>query len=146
MLPPSSYHNIYYHILQYNKTKYLTKNYRLYAACRHFSYFGTVKDPCIAFRYWVWYNFLQYKPINQNLFDKIIINSRRKQIMYTYKTEILMVGTKWFSDKASAKDIEVLDQLINERATDGWELVTYDYMATSMQVKGAFVITFKKQQ
>jgi hypothetical protein len=80
------------------------------------------------------------------LFDKIIINSRRKQIMYTYKTEILMVGTKWFSDKASAKDIEVLDQLINERATDGWELVTYDYMATSMQVKGAFVITFKKQQ
>ena len=66
--------------------------------------------------------------------------------MYTYKTEILMVGTKWFSDKASAKDIEVLDQLINERATDGWKLVTYDYMATSMQVKGAFVITFKKQQ
>ena len=45
MLPPSSYYNIYYHILQYNKTKYLTKNYRLYAACRHFSYFGTVKDP-----------------------------------------------------------------------------------------------------
>ena len=45
MLPPSSYYNIYYHILQYNKTKYLTKKYRLYAACRHFSYLGTVKDP-----------------------------------------------------------------------------------------------------
>ncbi len=49
MLPPSSYYNIYYHILQYNKTKYLTKNYRLYAACRHFSYFGTVKDPITSF-------------------------------------------------------------------------------------------------
>ncbi|NBI11191.1 DUF4177 domain-containing protein [Colidextribacter sp. OB.20] len=66
--------------------------------------------------------------------------------MYTYKTEILMVGTKWFSDKADSDDIKALDQLINKRAADGWELVTYDYMATSVQIKGAFVITFRKQQ
>ena len=66
--------------------------------------------------------------------------------MYTYKTEILMVGTKWFSDKADANDIAVLDQLLNERAADGWELVTYDYMATSVQIRGGFVITFRKQQ
>ena len=66
--------------------------------------------------------------------------------MYTYKTEILMVGIKWFSDKADADDIKVLDKLINERAADGWELVTYDYMATSVQIKGGFVITFRKQQ
>ena len=65
--------------------------------------------------------------------------------MYTYKTEILMVGTKWFSDKADANDIAVLDQLLNERAADGWELVTYDYMATSVQIKGGSVITFRKQ-
>ena len=32
----------------------------------------------------------------------------------------------------------MLDKLINEKAADGWELVTYDYMATSMQIKGAF--------
>lgn len=66
--------------------------------------------------------------------------------MYTYKTEILTVGTKWFSDHADANDVTVLDQLLNERAVEGWELVTYDYMATSVQVKGAFVITFRKQQ
>ena len=66
--------------------------------------------------------------------------------MYTYKTEILMVGTKWFSDKADANERAVLDQLINERAADGWELVTYDYLATSVQIKGGFVITFRKQQ
>ena len=65
--------------------------------------------------------------------------------MYTYKTEILMVGNKWFSDKADANDIAVLEQLLNERAADGWELVTYDYMATSVQIKGGFVITFRKQ-
>ncbi len=66
--------------------------------------------------------------------------------MYLYKTEILTVGTKWLSDKADAGDIAMLDQLLNERAANGWELVTYDYMATSMQLKGAFVITFRKQQ
>lgn len=66
--------------------------------------------------------------------------------MYTYKTEILTVGTKFFSDKADAKDISMLDDLLNERATEGWELVTYDYMATSTQIKGAFVVTFRKEK
>mgnify|MGYP003192412041 CR=1 FL=1 len=41
--------------------------------------------------------------------------------MYTYKTEILTVSTKWFSDKANAADILMLDQLLNERAAEGWE-------------------------
>ena len=66
--------------------------------------------------------------------------------MYIYKSEILTVGTKWISDKADEDDIAVLDQLLNERSADGWELVTYDYMATSTQIKGAFVVTFKKQR
>ena len=66
--------------------------------------------------------------------------------MYIYKTEILTVSTKWFSDKADSGDISMLDKLINERAANGWELVTYDYMATSIQIKGAFVITFRKHQ
>ncbi|MCI9581628.1 MAG: DUF4177 domain-containing protein [Oscillospiraceae bacterium] len=65
--------------------------------------------------------------------------------MYIYKSEILTVGTKWISDKADEDDIAVLDQLLNERSADGWELVTYDYMATSTQIKGAFVVTFRKQ-
>ena len=66
--------------------------------------------------------------------------------MYIYKTEILMVSTKWFSDKANENDTAALDQFLNEKAAEGWELVTYDYMATSLQVKGAFVITFRKQK
>ncbi|MGO5163855.1 hypothetical protein [Fusicatenibacter saccharivorans] len=60
--------------------------------------------------------------------------------------ELLTVGTKWFSDKADAADLAILDKRINERAVEGWELVTYDYMATSMQIKGAFVITFRKEK
>ena len=66
--------------------------------------------------------------------------------MYTYKTELLTVGTKWFSDKADQADISLLDTVLNQRAADGWELVTYDYLATSIQVKGAFVITFRKER
>ena len=66
--------------------------------------------------------------------------------MYVYKTEILTVSTKWFSDKANENDTAKLDRFLNEKAADGWELVTYDYMATSMQLKGAFIITLKKQQ
>ena len=65
--------------------------------------------------------------------------------MYTYKTEILTVSTKWFSDKANAADILMLDQLLNERAAEGWELAAYDYMETSTQIKGAFVVTFRKE-
>ena len=65
--------------------------------------------------------------------------------MYTYKTEILTASTKWFSDKANEGDILMLDKLVNERASEGWELVTYDYMATSTQIKGSFVVTFRKE-
>ena len=66
--------------------------------------------------------------------------------MYIYKAEILTVSTKWFSDKANAEDILMMDKLINERASDGWELVTYDYIATSTQIRGAFVVTFRKEK
>ncbi len=66
--------------------------------------------------------------------------------MYTYKSEILWVSTKWLSDKVNEKDLQELDALINQRSAEGWELVTYDYMATSVQIKGAFVITFRKNQ
>lgn len=66
--------------------------------------------------------------------------------MYIYKTEILTVSTKWISDKANDSDIQKLDELLNERSKEGWELVTYDYMATSVQIKGAFVVTFRKEE
>ncbi len=61
-----------------------------------------------------------------------------------YKTEILKVGTKLWSDKANDEDCLKLDELLNLRAEEGWQLVTYDYMATSSQIKGAFIITFRK--
>ena len=66
--------------------------------------------------------------------------------MYIYKTEILRASFKWLTDKANEEDIEQLDKLINEKAADGWELATYNYMATSTQWKGAFLVTFRKER
>ena len=65
--------------------------------------------------------------------------------MYTYRSEILQVGTKFFSDKANEQDARELDELLNARSAEGWELVTYDYMATSVQIKGAFIVTFRRE-
>ena len=66
--------------------------------------------------------------------------------MFEYKTEVLTTGIKWISDKANDADVSALNELINERASEGWELVTYSYMATSLQTRGATLITFKKQK
>ena len=66
--------------------------------------------------------------------------------MYIYKTEIMKVGVKFWSDKANDEDAAALDELLNRRAAEGWELAAYDYMATSNQIKGAFIITFRREQ
>lgn len=64
--------------------------------------------------------------------------------MYEYKTEVLYTKTKWTTDKAEESDILELNDLFNERSQEGWELVTYSYMSTSLQFKGATLITFKR--
>ena len=69
----------------------------------------------------------------------------KKEEEIMYKTEILKVGAKLWSDKADSQDCEALDELLNQREAEGWELVTYDYMATDLQIKGAFVVTFRKK-
>ena len=66
--------------------------------------------------------------------------------MFEYKTEILYTGIKWLSDKANDADVSALDELLNTRASEGWELVTYSYMSTSLQARGATLITFRKQK
>ena len=66
--------------------------------------------------------------------------------MFEYKTELLDSRVKWFTDSADEKDIEKLDELLNERAADGWELVTYSYMTNVFGAKSVFAITFRRQK
>ena len=66
--------------------------------------------------------------------------------MYEYKTEVIMTEVKWFSDKASGSDVEKFNQVISDRCEEGWELVTYSYMATSVQIRGALLVTFRRKK
>ena len=66
--------------------------------------------------------------------------------MYEYKTEILHTGLKWFSDKANDSDVAQFNEIFTERCVDGWELLTYSYMATSLQVKGALLVTYRRKK
>ena len=66
--------------------------------------------------------------------------------MYEYKTEILTTGLKWFSDKASEADASQFNEIFTARCTDGWELLTYSYMATSLQAKGALLVTYRRKK
>jgi hypothetical protein len=64
--------------------------------------------------------------------------------MFEYKTEILETKIKWLSDKVNEADVLALDELFNERATQGWELVTYSFRASALEAKGATLMTFRK--
>ena len=66
--------------------------------------------------------------------------------MLEYKTEVLKTGIKWLSDKANEADVTELNNLINKRSSEGWELVTYSYMATTFQARGATLVTFRRQK
>ena len=65
--------------------------------------------------------------------------------MTVYKTEILKVSFKWL--KASIKEEEIiqLDNLINLRAKEGWELVTYAFMGDEGSLGRGVLMTFKKE-
>jgi hypothetical protein len=66
--------------------------------------------------------------------------------MYEYKTEVIRTELKWISDKASDSDVAKFNEVISTRCVEGWELVTYSYMATSMQVRAALLVTFRRKK
>ena len=64
--------------------------------------------------------------------------------MYEYKSEILSKGIRWVKGKATEADASGLDELLNERAADGWELVSYVYTTEVLNVSASMLITFRK--
>lgn len=65
--------------------------------------------------------------------------------MYTYKSEILVTTYKWIKESASQEDVKNLDELINQRASEGWEFVCHSYMANSQSSRSAILITFRRE-
>ena len=64
--------------------------------------------------------------------------------MFVYKSELIVTTkTSGIVKNLSEKDVSVLDELINERAAEGWELVTHSF---SIVGTAQFVVTFKKEK
>lgn len=66
--------------------------------------------------------------------------------MFEYKSEVLKISYKLL--KASINDSEVvkLDELLNERAAEGWKLVTHSFMGGTDNMANGILITFKKEK
>ena len=65
--------------------------------------------------------------------------------MFEYKSEIVKAASfKLFSTKANECDMGVLDGVINQRATEGWELVSYVYSSSPIEPGARFIVTFRK--
>ena len=81
------------------------------------------------------------------MLKKLKKESRGGDKMYTYKSEVIDTELKWgFRDSASPKDVEKLDELINKKAEEGWELVEYSYMSNAFGFRSAILVTFKKKK
>ena len=63
--------------------------------------------------------------------------------MFEYKSEVVTVTktTGIVSKNLNDKDASILDELINKRAEEGWELVTHSISTVGL---AQFVVTFKK--
>jgi len=62
--------------------------------------------------------------------------------MFKYES-VLLDASSFLKGKLGSKDISMLDEEINKRAADGWELVTYSY---SVAGPAQFLLTFKKEK
>ena len=70
------------------------------------------------------------------------IKNKREVVMFKYES-VTLDASGSIKSKLGTKDISILDELINKRAADGWELVTYSYSNTGF---AQFLLTFKKEK
>lgn len=61
--------------------------------------------------------------------------------MFKYESMVVEASSS-IKVKLGAKDINIIDDIINRRASDGWELVTYSY---SIMGVAQFLLTFRKE-
>jgi hypothetical protein len=64
--------------------------------------------------------------------------------VYEYRSEIIETGVKWFKDSANYGDVDRMDDLINNRAEEGWELVCHSYMVNVFSARSSILLTFKR--
>ena len=62
--------------------------------------------------------------------------------MFKYES-VLLDASSFMKGKLGTKDISILDEAINKRAADGWELVTVSFSLAGL---AQFLLIFKKEQ
>ena len=66
--------------------------------------------------------------------------------MARYESEILTVSFKWIKSTIKEEEVRMLDELINRRAKEGWELVTHSFMGGGAgNIARGILLTFKKE-
>jgi len=67
--------------------------------------------------------------------------------VFEYKSEILDIIIKFgVKDDANDLDVSKIDELINQRVSEGWEFVTYSVVHNTIGVRNSLLVTFKKQK
>ena len=66
--------------------------------------------------------------------------------MIEYKSEILNVSYKLLQAKITESEITELDDLLNMRAQEGWELVTHSFMGSNDTLGRGILVTFKRDK
>ena len=64
--------------------------------------------------------------------------------MFEYKCEIFYASAKFMSTMLKEHELAEVSTLINERAAEGWELVTHTFIG-NVGAPNGLLITFKKQ-
>ncbi|MCL2509872.1 MAG: DUF4177 domain-containing protein [Methanomassiliicoccaceae archaeon] len=67
--------------------------------------------------------------------------------MTFYKSEILRVTYKLITSSINDEEVAKMDELINQRRREGWELVTYSFMGGGggSDFGRGILLTFKKE-
>ena len=67
--------------------------------------------------------------------------------MFEYKSEILDTVIKYgVKDSANDLDVSKIDELINQRAVEGWEFVTHSFTSNTVGPRNSILVTFRKQK
>ncbi|MDR2655827.1 MAG: DUF4177 domain-containing protein [Oscillospiraceae bacterium] len=67
--------------------------------------------------------------------------------MLEYKSEVVTMPVSFFSSKPKPESLAEFDKLLDERSSEGWELVSYSHLVdVNAGAKNSILLTFKKEK
>ena len=66
--------------------------------------------------------------------------------MFEYKSMIKEISVKLFSVSIKDSEMAALDKIINQQASEGWELAAHSFIGGDNSIKSAVLLTFKREK